>query len=102
MNSPQQSGGGFSKAAGSRQDTTGRFEVNNPGFVTQNAMISRPVGDRNYDVQYPTGYSVSTVPTGSWARGQIIRQFQPTIHPPMLGYYAYDPTDPTSWAGNAN
>ena len=64
------------------------------GFVT------RPMADRNYTVQQYTGYSVSTVPRGAWVRGQIIRQYQPEIHPPMLGYFAYDPTDPSTWVHN--
>jgi hypothetical protein len=89
------------KPAGERLMTTGRFAVE-PKWPMGGAMITRPIDERNYDVQWPTGYAVSTVPSGSWSRGQIVRQFQPNIHPPMLGYFAYDPTDPTTWNGNVN
>lgn len=53
--------------------------------------------DRNWDVQQFTGYPVSTVGEGRWVRGQIVRRFSPQFRPPMLGYFAYDPTDPATW-----
>lgn len=60
-------------------------------------MVTRPMDERRYDVQQFTGQSYSTVQGGGWVRGQIIRMYQPNMHPPMLGYFMYDPTDPTTW-----
>jgi len=60
-------------------------------------MVTKPMDERNWDVQQYTGYAVSTVQGGNWARGQIVRQFTPAFRPPTLGYYPYDPTNPSSW-----
>lgn len=77
--------------------TTSRFPIE-PGWPAPGEyMVTRPLDERNYDVQWPTGYSVSSVPSGSWVRGDIIRQQAINFRPPMLGYFAYNPTDPTTW-----
>jgi hypothetical protein len=60
------------------------------GFVFARQM------DRNYDVNV-FGQPVSSTPTGNWQRGTIVRQYQPPFHPPPLGLFAYDPTDPSTW-----
>lgn len=60
-------------------------------------FTGRKFTEDNYTVNVYTGMAQSTVPGGGWARGQVIRKFQPPMHPPMLGYFAYDPTDPTTW-----
>jgi hypothetical protein len=75
-------------------DETGR--VRREPMWPQGGMVSRPVVDRNYDVQQFTGYSVSTVRAGQWARGARAGFVTPTWHPakpPIM----YDPTDPDTW-----
>lgn len=82
---------------GLMEATNSRVRVE-PNWPAGGYMVSRPVDDRNWDVNpYSPWNSYSTVIGGNWARGSVIRKFQPTIRPPMLGYYAYDPTDPNSW-----
>jgi hypothetical protein len=80
-------------------DTYDRVAVE-PGWPNGGYMVTKPLDQRNYDVQQVTGYSVSTVPAGGWVRGQTVRLYQPEFRPSTLGYYAYDPTDPTSWMHN--
>lgn len=52
--------------------------------------------DRHYDVQAFTGYASSTVPGGQWARGPLVRMFQPRLQPARIPPM-YDPTDPRTW-----
>ena len=84
---------------GRRLDQRGRV-VNTPNWPS-GGFMSRPMGDRNYDVAAwePTlreARVYSTVPSGGWARGQTARfmapQFRPA-KPPIM----YDPTDPDTW-----
>ena len=51
--------------------------------------------DRNWDVQAFTGFPVSTVPAGAWARHGAVRGSQPaTALGPIV--HAYDPTNGTN------
>lgn len=62
--------------------------------------VSRPVSDFHYDIAYPDvppNNLHPATPSGNFARGNIIRQYQPRMHPPMLGYFTYNPNDPTTW-----
>src|ERR1700739_235488 len=71
-------------------DIRGRFPVE-AKWPAGGYMVTKPLDTRNYDVNLFTGASYSAVRGGTWARGQIVRMYQPVIHPPMLGYWAYDP-----------
>lgn len=62
--------------------------------------FSRQVTEQNWTVDQHTGY-VSGQPVNGWERGQLMRQTSPQFRPPMLGHYAYDPTDPSSWSQGA-
>jgi hypothetical protein len=73
-----------------------RFSVE-PTWPGGGYLVTNPMDDRNWDVQQFTGYPVSNVQSGQWMRGSIIRMFTPNVHPPILGYFAYDPTDPGTW-----
>ena len=84
----------YGKDPGSRLDVRGRV-LRTPAWPN-GGMVSRPIGDRHYDVQAFTGNSVSTVPAGRWSRGQLIRSNTVTVHPakpPIM----YDPTDIRTW-----
>jgi hypothetical protein len=59
--------------------------------------FSRPVTQHQYNVDQFTGRPVSPVGTNQWVRGQIVRKYSPQFRPPTLGFYPYDPTDPTTW-----
>ena len=89
----------YGKQPGNGLDTRGRVNTS-PGWPN-GGMVSRPVGDRNYDVQMFTGNSVSTVAGGGWVRGQLLRQGTVEFHPakpPIM----YDPTDPRTWRSDFN
>lgn len=63
----------------------------------EGGFTTRRFPERNWSIQQFTGYPVSNVQAGQWARGGIVRLYQPAFRPPMLGLNAYDPTDPNSW-----
>lgn len=70
--------------------------INEPQWPRGGFSFARPVDDRNFDVN-EFGQPVHSEPVGNWQRGNIVRRYTPSFRPPMLGYYAYDPTDPSSW-----
>lgn len=79
--------------AGDRLDERGRFQT---ASGVGGYGMTRPVGDRHYDVQSFTGYAMGTVPGTQWNRGFIYRAFTPTLRiPNEVGMV--DPTDPSSW-----
>jgi hypothetical protein len=92
---------GYPGQGAGRGVTTSARVINEPQWP-QGGFTMTKFPERNFNVNAFTGQRVSSVGTGQWARGDIVRAYSPSIHPPMLGYYAYDPTDPTSWSGNAN
>lgn len=60
--------------------------------------ITRPIGDRHYDVQQFTGYPTSTVGEGQWVRGRIVRTATPVLRPSGRELFMYDPTNANgSW-----
>lgn len=69
--------------------------ISEPQWPDGGFVFTRQV-DRYYDVN-AFGQPVSSVPTGNWQRGQIVRLYQPPFHPSPLGLFAYDPTDPSTW-----
>lgn len=74
-------------------DTRGRVPVE----PQQGPMVGATRSfDRHYDVQAFTGYASSTVPGGQWARGRLVRMFQPVLQPARIPPM-YDPTDPRTW-----
>lgn len=83
--------------SGRSLDPRGVFHRTREPAWPSGGMVSRPIGDRNYDVQMFTGASYSTVrPAGGWDRGQVYRWATPTVRPgkpPIM----YDPTDPDTW-----
>lgn len=90
----------FSKRRTTTPDsTTSRFPVEPSWPAPGEYMITRPIMDYHYDAMSTVvvGAAVSNVPTNGFMRGNIIRQYQPSIHPPMLGYFTYNPSDPTTW-----
>jgi hypothetical protein len=74
----------------------GRF-AQEPNWPAGGYMVTRPMDERMWSVQQYTGTPVSNLQAGQWERGQIIRMFTPSFHPNTLGYWPYDPTDPTTW-----
>lgn len=77
-------------------DIYGRFPVE-PNWPAGGYMVTNPMDDRNFSVQQFTGYPVGSVPGTNWVRGQVVRMYTPSFRPSTLGYYTYDPTDPTTW-----
>ena len=62
----------------------------------QGGFVTRPIVDRNYDVQQFTGYSYGTVPGSNWDRGMIYRGYTMELRPPRE-QYMFDPTDIRTW-----
>jgi hypothetical protein len=79
---------------------SGRFPTNVQGFDTtpEAGMLTRPTGDKAWDVQLFTGYPVARNPKSRFYRGQIVRMNAPTqIVPNKRFLTMYDPTDPRTW-----
>lgn len=76
-------------------DTRGRV-TDTPSWP-QGGTVSRPMGDRNYEVQQITGFSTGTVPGSNWVRGQYAHFDAPTFRPNPQGLFMYDPTDPNTY-----
>lgn len=74
---------------------TGRYSVDR-WPADQPAEAGRRF-ERNYDVQAFTGYPVSTVRAGQWARGVLYRQAMPALQLSQPALPMYDPTDPRTW-----
>lgn len=70
--------------------------INEPQWPEGGFRLTRPMAERNYDIN-AYGFPIASTPTGLWQRGAIVRRYQPVMHPPTLGYFAYDPTDPSTW-----
>jgi hypothetical protein len=77
-------------------DIRGRFPVE-PTWPGGGYMVTAPMDERYWTIQQFTGYPVSNLTPGNWSRGAIIKSISPNLRPPVLGYYPYDPTDPSSW-----
>lgn len=73
--------------------------IREPGWPG-GGMVTRPVGDRRYEVQAFTGRPVSTVPQGRWNRGAIVRFMTPNVRPNFDPLYMNDPTDPTRYVSH--
>lgn len=81
--------------AGTRQATTGRFQT---AKGVGGLGVSRPIGDRHYDVQSFTGYSMGTVPGTQWNRGFLYRFQTPMLRVPNP-INMIDPSNPATWTG---
>lgn len=78
---------------------SGRYPINpSVPFDSSSEMMSRPMGDRNYDVQRFTGYPIANYSEGQWVRGSLVQMDAPTglrSNPRYLKMY--DPTDINTW-----
>ncbi len=77
-----------------RNDIRGRYQTDPD---SSGGVVTRPVGDRHYDVQQYTGYATSTVSRGQWDRGYVYRFATAQVRPSGRNLYMFDRTDPSTW-----
>lgn len=102
----------FIQRAGNNVEVNERGRIETTPAWPNGGMVSKPMDTRNYNVSafvapmgsngakfvggQSTGTVYSTVDSGRWSRGQLIRQNQVEFRP-SRPQTMYDPTDPNTW-----